>query len=182
MSELVTSRLRLRTWRDADLAPFAALNADPQVMRFFPEALDRAASDALAARIMAHFDAHGFGPWAVEIPGTVDFAGFVGLMIPAFEAHFTPCIEIGWRLSRSVWGQGYATEAAQVALDYAFNTLAADEVVALTVPANLPSRAVMERLGMTRSPADDFDHPRLPSGHALQRHVLYRKKNPGLAL
>jgi len=176
VSDLVTPRLRLREWRDSDLAPFAALNADAQVMRYFPEPLDRAASDALVGRIRDHFVRHGFGPWAVEISGVAECAGFVGLMVPAFEAHFTPCVEIGWRLARAVWGRGYATEAARAALDYAFTALKADEVVAMTVPSNRPSRAVMERLGMTRDPADDFDHPNLPVGHALQRHVLYRKR------
>jgi ribosomal-protein-alanine N-acetyltransferase len=178
VSERVTSRLRLREWRDADLAPFAAMNADPEVMRYFPEPLDRAASDALVDWIRMQFANHGFGPWAVEVPGVIEFAGFVGLMVPAFEAHFTPCIEIGWRLTRQVWGKGYATEAPRAALDYAFDVVKADEVVALTVPKNLPSRAVMERLGMSRDPADDFDHPRLPAGHALRRHVLYRKRRP----
>jgi RimJ/RimL family protein N-acetyltransferase len=181
VSELITPRLRLREWRDTDFPAFAALNADPEVMLHFPEMLDRAASDALAERIVAHFDRHGFGPWAVEVPGVADFAGFVGLMVPAFDAHFTPCVEIGWRLARTAWGHGYATEAARAALDYAFGTLKLDEVVSMTVPANLRSRAVMERLGMTRLPADDFDHPRLPQGHALQRHVLYRKRRPGVA-
>jgi ribosomal-protein-alanine N-acetyltransferase len=176
LSELVTERLKLRTWRDGDLAPFAALNADPVVMRHFPEPLDRAASDALVDRIVAHFDRHGFGPWAVEIPGVTDCAGFVGLMVPAFDAHFTPCIEVGWRLARSHWGKGYATEAANAALDYAFSVLDADQVVAITVPANRPSRAVMERLGMIYDPEGDFDHPNLPVGHPLQRHVLYRKR------
>jgi len=178
VSGLATDRLRLRRWRDSDLAPFAALNADPVVMRHFPEPLDRVASDALVGRIEAHFDRHGFGPWVVEVPGVTDCAGFVGLMVPTFEAHFTPCIEIGWRLARPYWGKGYATEAAGAALGYAFNTLHVDEVVAITVPANRPSRAVMERLGMVYDPAGDFDHPNLPAGHALQRHVLYRKQRP----
>jgi ribosomal-protein-alanine N-acetyltransferase len=166
----------LREWRGSDLVPFAAMNANAQVMQYFPEPLDRTASDALVQRIRAHFDSHGFGPWAVEIPGVTEFAGFVGLMVPTFEAHFTPCVEIGWRLAREVWGHGYATEAAQAALDYAFDVVKADEVVAMTVPSNRPSRAVMERLGMTHDPADDFDHPSLPEGHALRRHVLYRKR------
>ena len=178
MSALVTARLRLRAWRESDLTPFAALNADPDVMRHFPEPLDREASDALVGRIQAHFDRHGFGPWVVEIPGITDCAGFVGLMVSAFEAHFTPCIEIGWRLAKPYWGKGYATEAATAALAYAFDTLQADEVVAITVPTNRPSRAVMERIGMTRDPYGDFDHPNLPEGHVLQRHVLYRKKRP----
>jgi RimJ/RimL family protein N-acetyltransferase len=176
VTTLVKPRLRLREWRDSDLAPFAALNADPEVMRYFPEPLDRAASDAMVGRIRDHFDRHGFGPWALEIPGVADCAGFVGLMVPAFEAHFTPCVEIGWRLTRAAWGRGYATEAARAVLDYAFTVLKADEVVAMTVPANRPSRAVMDRLGMTHDPADDFDHPRVPEGHALRRHVLYRKR------
>jgi len=178
LSGLVTERLRLRTWRDSDLEPFAALNADRDVMRYFPETLDREASDALVGRIKAHFDRHGFGPWVVEIPGVTDCAGFVGLMVPTFEAHFTPCIEIGWRLARPHWGKGYATEAATAALAYAFDTLQADEVVAITIPANHPSRAVMERIGMTRDLHGDFDHPNLPAGHVLQRHVLYRKRSP----
>ena len=178
MSEIVTERLRLRTWRDSDLEPFAALNADPEVMRYFPETLDRAASDALVGRINAHFERHGFGPWVLEVPGVTECAGFVGLMVPTFEAHFTPCIEIGWRLARPYWGKGYATEAAAAALDYAFGVLQADEVVAITVPANRPSRAVMERLRMVHDADGDFDHPNLPEGHALQRHVLYRKSRP----
>ena len=173
-----TERLLMRRWRDTDRVPFAALNADPEVMRYFPEPLDRAASDALVGRIRDHFDRHGFGPWVVEIPGVTDCAGFVGLMVPAFEAHFTPCIEIGWRLARPFWGHGYATEAARAALDYAFTVLKADEVVAMTVPANRLSRSVMERLGMAYDPVGDFDHPNLPAGHALERHVLYRKRRP----
>jgi RimJ/RimL family protein N-acetyltransferase len=171
---LDTLRLHLRLWRDEDLTPFAALNADPAVMEFFPKLLDRAESDALAARIRAHFDRRGFGLWAVEAPGVADFIGFVGLCVPGFEAHFTPCVEIGWRLARPYWGRGYATEAARGALEYGFRRLAIAEIVSFTVPANQRSRNVMERIGMTRSPADDFDHPALPAGHPLRRHVLYR--------
>jgi RimJ/RimL family protein N-acetyltransferase len=181
VTELATQRLRLRRWRSEDLPAFAALNADPEVMRYFPETLDRAASDALAERIVAHFEQHGIGPWAVEIPGVAEFAGFVGLMVLTFEAHFTPCVEIGWRLARSAWGHGYAAEGARAALDCAFDKLRLDEVVSMTVPANLRSRAVMERLGMTRLEADDFDHPRLPKGNPLRRHVLYRKARAGKA-
>jgi ribosomal-protein-alanine N-acetyltransferase len=174
VTTLETARLRLRPWRPDDLAPFAALNADPEVMRYFPAPLDAAASNLVAARVEAHFVEHGYGPWAVEIPGETEFAGFVGLMHPAFDAHFTPCMEVGWRLARPFWGRGFATEAARAAVAFGFGTLGADEIVAMTVPANRPSRAVMERLGMTRSPADDFDHPALPAGHVLRRHVLYR--------
>jgi RimJ/RimL family protein N-acetyltransferase len=171
---LSTPRLRLRLWRDEDLPVFAALNASPEVMEFFPKPLDRAESDELADRIRGHFARHGFGLWAVELPGIADFIGFVGLAVPAFEAHFTPCVEIGWRLAQEHWGQGYATEAARAALDFGFQNLGLEEIVSFTVPANQRSRAVMERIGMTRSPADDFDHPSIPENHPLRRHVLYR--------
>jgi RimJ/RimL family protein N-acetyltransferase len=171
---LTTARLRLRQWREEDLAPFAALNADPQVMEFFPKVLTRAESDAVAGRIRDHFARHGFGLWAVEAPGAADFVGFVGLAIPSFEAHFTPCVEIGWRLAREHWGHGYATEAATAALAFGFGDRALEEIVAFTVPANIPSRRVMGRLGMRRSPSDDFEHPALADGHPLRSHVLYR--------
>jgi RimJ/RimL family protein N-acetyltransferase len=170
-----THRLHLRFWRDEDLSAFAALNADPRVMEFFPKPLERAESDALVARIRDHFTRHGFGLWAVEVPGVADFVGFVGLSVPQFEAHFTPCVEIGWRLSCEHWGFGYASEAARAALDFGFGRLALDQIVSFTVPANRRSRGVMERIGMTRAPADDFDHPALPEGHPLRRHVLYRR-------
>jgi ribosomal-protein-alanine N-acetyltransferase len=172
--ELLTERLRLRRWLPDDREPFAAMNSDPRVMEHFPAALSRGESDALADRIEAHFDQHGFGGWAVEIPGTARFAGFIGLSIPAFEAHFMPCVEIGWRLSAECWGRGYATEGARAALDFGFESLGLDEIVSFTVPANVRSRRVMERIGMSRQPGDDFDHPGLPQGHLLRRHVLYR--------
>lgn len=171
---LRTERLVLRPFRADDLAPFAALNADPEVMRHFPETLSRAASDALVDRIMAHYDRHGFTFWAVEAPGTAPFVGMVGLLVTAFEAHFTPCVEVGWRLARPWWGRGYATEAARTCLSFGFGTLGLAEIVALTRPDNRASRAVMERLGMGRDPADDFDHPRLGPDHPMRRHVLYR--------
>ncbi|MBI2826015.1 MAG: GNAT family N-acetyltransferase [Planctomycetia bacterium] len=171
---LKTARLCLRQWRDDDLAPFADLNADPRAMEFMPKVLSRAESDALAERIGEHFARHRFGLWAVEVTGVADFIGFVGLSIPAFEAPFTPCVEIGWRLACEHWGRGYATEGAQAALQFAFEALKLDEVVSFTVPANTRSRRVMERLGMPRSPAEDFDHPMLAEGHPLRRHVLYR--------
>ena len=172
--ELRTARLLLRRWRDEDRAPFAALNADPLVTEFLPGPLSRARSDALADRIAAHFAAHGFGLWAIEVPGQVPFAGFVGLAVPAFEAAFTPCVEVGWRLASACWGRGYATEGARAALAFGFARLGLAEIVSFTVPANVRSRRVMERLGMTHDPADDFDHPALPEGHPLRRHVLYR--------
>ncbi len=175
---LRTGPLVLRPWRDGDLAAFAALNADPRVMEFLPAVLDRAASDAMAERIRDHFIQHGYGLWAVEVPGDVDFAGFVGLNVPPFEAHFTPCVEIGWRLAADCWGRGYATTGARAVLDFAFENLGLAEVVSFTVPDNVRSRRVMERLGMTHNPADDFEHPKLPEGHALRRHVLYRIGSP----
>jgi RimJ/RimL family protein N-acetyltransferase len=169
---LLTPRLLLRRWVQADRRAFAALNADARVMEHFPSVLTRAESDAAADRIEQHFERHGFGFWALEIPGVVPFAGFVGLAVPAFEAHFTPCVEIGWRLSPEHWGFGYATEAARAALNFAFVELRLGEVVSFTVPKNDRSRRVMERIGMTHNPADDFDHPYMPE--PLRRHVVYR--------
>lgn len=172
--EITTERLRLRRWVAADGAPFAEMNADPAVMHHFPTPLSRSESDALADKIAGHFDDHGFGLWAVEIPRVSSFAGFVGLSVPTFRTHFTPCFEIGWRLASERWGQGYATEAAQAVVTYGFDVLALKEIVSFTVPNNTRSRRVMERLGMTHAAADDFDHPGLPEGHSLRRHVLYR--------
>jgi RimJ/RimL family protein N-acetyltransferase len=171
---LETRRLRLREWREHDLAPFASLNADPRVMAFLPRRLDRTESDALASRIGDHFASHGFGLWAVEAPGVADFIGFVGLSVPSFPAHFMPCIEIGWRLAHEYWGHGYATEAARASLVFGFRDLALDEIVSFTVPSNWRSRRVMERLRMTTSASDDFEHPALSEGHPLRSHVLYR--------
>ncbi len=171
---LTTLRLCLRPWREPDLAPFAELNRDPRVMEFFPKPLTRAESDATAARIAEHFERYGYGLWAVEVVGAADFIGFVGLSVPKFEAHFTPCVEIGWRLACDHWGHGYATEAAQAVLAFGFRSLKLDEIVSFTVPANRRSRRVMERLGMTWTPADDFEHPQLADGDPLRRHVLYR--------
>ncbi len=169
-----TPRLHLRPWREEDLPAFAAMNADPKVMEFFPKPLDRSESDALADRIRDNFARRGFGLWAVEVPGVAGFIGFVGLSVPGFSAHFTPCVEIGWRLAHEHWGHGYASEAAQASLEFGFGHLALDEIVSFTTAANRRSQAVMERIGMTHSPADDFDHPALPEGHPLRRHVLYR--------
>ncbi|WP_405393695.1 GNAT family N-acetyltransferase [Microbispora hainanensis] len=167
-----TERLVLRRWREDDKEPFAALNADPVVMEHFPATLSREDSDALAERIEAGFDEHGFGLWAVEADG--EFIGFTGLSVPRFTAPFTPCVEIGWRLARSAWGRGYATEAARASLEDGFGRAGLTEVVSFTAVQNVRSQAVMGRLGMTHDPADDFDHPALPAGHPLRRHVLYR--------
>lgn len=170
----LTERLVLRRWRDADLAPFAALNADPQVMRHFPDVLSRQQSDVLVARLESHHDSYGFGLWAVERRDNGSLIGFTGLQHVPFDAPFTPAVEVGWRLARPAWGHGFATEAARESLRVAFIDLELDEVVAMTVPANVRSLAVMERIGMLRSEADDFDHPRMLPGSPLRRHVLYR--------
>jgi ribosomal-protein-alanine N-acetyltransferase len=173
---LHTSRLLLREWRDDDLDAFAAMADDPAVMEHLLPLQGRAASDALAARIRSHFAERGFGFWAVEIPGAVSFVGMVGLAVVRFEAHFTPAVELGWRLASAHWGKGYATEAATTAMDYGFDRLDLHEIVAFTVPANMRSRRLMHRLCMTRSAQDDFDHPRVPEGHPLKRHCLYRMR------
>ncbi|HMD55111.1 MAG TPA: GNAT family N-acetyltransferase [Phycisphaerae bacterium] len=171
---LETSRLRLRAWTPDDLPAFAAMNADARVMKFLPRVLSRAESDAMAAHIREHFDLHGFGLWAVEVIGVAPFIGFTGLSVPNFPAHFMPCVEIGWRLSFEHWGKGYATEAATAVMTFGFKKLRLDQIVSFTTKDNLRSRRVMERLGMTHSVADDFEHPSLPAGHPLRPHVLYR--------
>lgn len=171
---LNTDRLILRSWRETDLAPFAALNADPRVMEYLPKVLSREESDIVAARITHDINQRGFGLWAVEVPDVAPFIGFVGLATPRFDAPFTPCIEIGWRIAYDHWGRGYATEAATAALNDGFERLNVEEILSFTVPKNHRSRRVMEKLGMTRSPADDFDHPNLPVSHPLRLHVLYR--------
>jgi RimJ/RimL family protein N-acetyltransferase len=177
VSELRTERLLLRQWQEADLEPFAQLNADPEVMTHFPSLLTRERSDALARDISDSIEEQGWGLWAVEVVDGPSFIGFVGLNEPRFEAHFIPAVEVGWRLGREHWGYGYATEAARAAVDFGFGEIGLDEIVAMVAPANARSRAVAERLGMTRNPADDFDHPRIPEG-PLQRHVLYRLARP----
>ena len=171
---LRTERLVLRRWRESDRAPFAAMNADPAVMEHFPALMTREQSDVLADRIEAGFAAHGFGLWAVEVAETGEFIGFTGLSVPSFDAHFTPAVEIGWRLSRPSWGHGYATEAAWRALTSGFTDYGLAGVVSFSTVANVRSQAVMRRIGMTHAPADDFDHPRLPEGHPMRRHVLWR--------
>jgi RimJ/RimL family protein N-acetyltransferase len=171
---LETDRLVLRDWQASDWIPFSALNADAETMRYFPGTLTAAASEALIVRICEHFAQHGFGFWALELKGTGEFIGFTGLSTPRFSAHFTPCVEIGWRMAKAFWGHGYATEAAQEALRFGFERLSLDEIVAFTAVGNLPSRRVMDRIGMVRDSADDFDHPGLPETHPLRPHVLYR--------
>ena len=174
MPNLRTERMILRRWRAEDREPFARMNADPRVMEFLPARLSREESDALVNRIEKHFAKHEFGLWAAELVKEGMFLGYIGLSVPSFEAHFTPCVEIGWRLAAEYWGRGLATEGAREVVRNAFEELSLDSLVSMTVPANLASRRLMERLSMTRDPADDFDHPNLPKGHPLRRHVLYR--------
>jgi RimJ/RimL family protein N-acetyltransferase len=175
-ASLETERLLLRPWRAEDREPLARMNGDAEVMEFFPAPLTRAESDELAERIEAHFQERGFGTWAAELRGEGSFIGFIGLAAPRFEAHFTPCVEIGWRLMREHWGKGLATEGARAAMRYGFAELGLEELVSFTVPGNARSRRVMEKLGMTHDAREDFEHPELAEGHPLRRHVLYRLK------
>jgi len=170
---LRTERLLLRPWRDSDRAPFAAMNADPKVMEHFPAVSTRAESDATVERIVARMEQQGFGLWAVEVPGVAEFIGFIGLG-PANAVLGRPAVEIGWRLAAEHWGRGYATEGARASLAQAFDGLDLDEVVSFTTTANERSRHVMEKIGMTRRAADDFDHPGVPASWPGRRHVLYR--------
>jgi len=169
-----TPRLLLRAWRETDRAPFREMNADAQVMRYFPSPLTAEETDALLERIRLHFEQHGFGLWAVALKETNEFAGFIGLAVPAFEAHFTPCVEIGWRLAVRFWNRGLATEGAAAALAFAHNSLGLEQVVSFTAAQNFASRRVMEKIGMIRDLRGDFDHPLIPKEHPLGRHVLYR--------
>jgi RimJ/RimL family protein N-acetyltransferase len=167
-----TERLIMRRWRDSDREPFAALNADPETMRYFLSTLDRAQSDAIIDRIEALFDEKGYGVWALEVAESAEFIGFTGLNpLPADM----PCgggTEVAWRLARSSWHHGYATEAARAALHVAFGGLQMAEILAMAVVVNEPSLAVMRRIGMTEFCR--FDNPRIPEGSPLRPHVMYR--------
>jgi ribosomal-protein-alanine N-acetyltransferase len=169
-----TQRLVLRPFRESDRDSFARINADPHVMRHFPSPLTRGQSDALIDRLREHFETRGFGPWALELPQIDGCIGAVGLAVPGFDSHFTPCVEIAWRLAAEHWGHGYAQEAARAALHTAFVHLELKQVVSFTTTDNQRSWRVMQQLGMQRDPAEDFEHPRVPPGHPLRRHVLYR--------
>ncbi|MBS0421476.1 MAG: GNAT family N-acetyltransferase [Proteobacteria bacterium] len=171
---LTTQRLLLRQWRDSDRDAFARLNEDPLVMEYFPRCLPRDESEAWVSRTQVAMAERGWGLWAVEVRGVVPFIGFVGLSVPMFTAHFTPCVEIGWRIAKEFWGHGYATEAAIASLHFGFEKLRLQQIVSFTASLNERSIGVMQRIGMTHNCADDFDHPSLPAGHRLQRHVLYR--------
>jgi RimJ/RimL family protein N-acetyltransferase len=173
-ADLWTDRLILRRWRDADRESFARMNRDAVVMEFFPALLSCEESDAMVDRIETHFTERGFGLWVAELRETGEFTGYIGLAVPRFAAAFTPCVEIGWRLASGHWGRGLATEGARAVVDYAFGDLGLPELVSFTVPANLRSRRVMEKLGMTHDPGGDFDHPSIAESHPLRRHVLYR--------
>jgi RimJ/RimL family protein N-acetyltransferase len=176
--ELHTRRCVLRQWKPSDLAPWADMNADPEVRRYFSSIATEEQARGEAERCRDAIAQRGWGMWALEVPGVLPFAGFVGLAVPHYDAPWMPAVEIGWRLPHAAWGQGLATEAAQAALDFGFARLGLAEIVAITVPANTPSRRVMERLSMLRDEAGDFDHPRIEAGHLLRRHVLYRKPRP----
>lgn len=171
---LETPRLFLRTWRDSDIPPWVAMHADPRVMEFFPATYSENYAKEVAEELHARLERDGLGWWIAEIKGGNRFAGTIALQKVTFEAHFTPAHEIGWRLAHDTWGHGYATEGARAVLNYAFEQMGCDEVVSMTAEINLRSRRVMERLGMTRDAADDFEHPRLQEGDRLRRHVLYR--------
>lgn len=174
LSVLSTQRLILRPWRTSDLEPFAALNADPNVMEFYPYLLSREESNALWEKIQREFDIRGYGFWAVEAPGVADFIGYVGLNYWDLEMKFAPCIDIGWRLGFSFWGKGYATEAALQVLRYGFESFKFPEIVSMATIGNKRSQRVMQRLGMRTDPSENFEHPHLPKGHTLSWRVLYR--------
>lgn len=171
-----TERLILRAWRDSDLPLIAAINGDPVAMRHFPAPMTREESDTFVARNRARQTEDGFCMWAVEAPGVASLIGVLGIARINFEAAFTPGVEIGWRFAPAYWAKGYATEGARAALKFGFAQKALDEILSMTVFENKPSWSVMERIGMTRDLAGDFDHPRVPDGHRLKRHILYRLK------
>lgn len=171
--EFETDRLRLRQWRSTDREPFAALNADPKVMEFFPSTLDRAASDALVDRAASLIAERGWGFWATEVKSSGQFIGFVGLHTPSSDFPFSPCVEIGWRLAFQYWGKGFASEAAKGALQVGFQLLDLAEIVSFTSVNNIRSRAVMGRIGMQEAHGT-FEHPDVPEGNALRTHCLYR--------
>ena len=170
---LQTNRLKLRQWKDSDLITFAKLSADPEVMRFYPSTLNKNESDDLACKIKGLIAKRGWGFWAIEELKTEKFIGFVGLHEPTYDLPVTPCVEIGWRLAKEYWGKGYATEASNISLDFAFNKLNLDKIYSFTSVANIKSRAVMERIGMVNI-NKNFEHPNIPKGHVLREHVLYR--------
>lgn len=175
---ITTERLILRQWRRSDLEPWAAMNADPEVMRYFPATLSGEEAEAMIARAQAHIEEHGFGAWAMERRDDGAFLGFTGLMRLKDDNPLAPGVETGWRLARHAWGHGYASEAATASLKHGFEQLGLASIVAFTATTNLPSQAVMQRIGMARRADLDFDHPSLPKGHALERHVVWEATRP----
>jgi RimJ/RimL family protein N-acetyltransferase len=171
---LNTDRLILRPWQAQNREPFAVINRDPAVMQFMPGPLSAEESNAFVDRIETHFNQHGFGLWAAQLRNPDIFIGYIGLAVPRFRAPFMPAVEIGWRLASEFWRRGLATEGARAVVDHAFSILEIPALVSFTVPGNLPSRRVMEKIGMTHDPNEDFDHQLLPAGHPLCRHTLYR--------
>lgn len=169
-----TRRLYLRAWKDEDIAPFAAMNACPKVMQHMPGYLSESESRAWVGRIQDHFATHGYGLFAVERKDSGAFIGYVGIQQVSFDAPFTPAVEIGWRIATDHWGHGFAPEAAWHVLDHAFTHTYINEIVSLTILANTQSRRVMDKIGMQRDENGDFEHPRLPEGHHLRPHILYR--------
>lgn len=172
LPRIETARLVLRDWTAADFPPFCAINADPDVTRFLPTTASRDESAAAFARIRKHIETHSYGIWVLEERAGRKHIGSLGLMVPRFEAHFTPCVEIGWRLAKSHWNKGFATEAAKAVVQHAFDVLQLKEIVSFTVPDNVPSRRVMEKVGFRFD--TEFDHPNFADDHPLRRHVLYR--------
>ncbi len=173
---LETERLILRPWRESDLLPFAKITSDPEVMRFFPKLLSVEETHEMIGRLQGQMRDNGFTFFATELKSNSELIGFIGLIRTSFKAHFTPAVEIGWRLAKAHWNKGLATEGARRALEHGFVDHGLSEIVSLTATQNAPSRKVMEKIGMTRDLKDDFDHPRVPEGHELKRHVLYRLK------
>ena len=177
MSQIVitTPRLKIRHWKDEDTEPFIKMNKDEEVMRFFPAVQSAKATIALIGRVHEHFNDYGYGPYAVERMDTGQFIGFTGFFHPRFKSHFTPCVEIGWRLDKEHWNQGFATEAAIACLEHGFEILGLDEVYSFTATINLPSIKVMEKAGLKKT--GEFEHPDVPDGHRLKTHVLYKIAN-----
>jgi RimJ/RimL family protein N-acetyltransferase len=171
---LESDRLLLRPWRDEDVRHWVAMSVDPRVMEFFPSTYDVDFATKMAQTLRERLEADGYGWWVLEAKNVSPFVGVIALQSVPFEAAFTPAFEVGWRLKAEYWGRGYATEGATLAARFAFDVLHLDEIVAMTALQNLRSKRVMERLGMTHDPRDDFDHPRLEDGHRLRRHVLWR--------
>ena len=179
LKTLETPRLILRQWRDEDVERWVAMCADPRVMEFFPSTIGREQAEKMAAGMRSGLERDGYGWWPIEVKGGAPFAGAILLQEIPFEAHFTPAMEVGWWLAFEQWGHGYATEGARAALDYAFGELQRSEIVAITTPVNQRSQRVMQRLGMTRDPNEDFENPRVALGHPLRTHVLYRIRAHG---